>query len=303
MRVLSFLRDGRIHLGLPTDEGVVDVTAAAREGWPGVPGLPATMEELMEAGEGGLQRLKSFQYQWGLHRHLSKALSPALHPLNENAIEYAPVVTCPEKIVCIGFNYASHAEEIGAEAPEFPEVFSVSNNALAAHRQAIRLPSTARLYDYEAELVVVIGRECSMVSKDNALDYVFGYTCGNDISARELQGRTGQWYMGKSLDGFAPVGPWIATADSLDPTNLSISMKRGDEVVQNSNTQHLIFDCAYIVSYLSQYMTLRAGDLIFTGTPSGVVVGKPKGERKWVAPGETLTVSIEGIGELVNTTV
>lgn len=150
---------------------------------------------------------------------------------------------------------------------------------------------------------MVIGKECSMVPESKALDYVFGYTCGNDLSERDLQKRNTQWFLGKSMDGFAPVGPHIATADAIDPNNLNISMRRGDVTVQSSNTRNMIFNCAYLVSYLSQYLTLRPGDLIFTGTPSGVVLGQPLEQRKWVVPGETLTVSIEGIGELVNTTV
>ncbi len=303
MKVLNFWQHGEAHLGLVIDEGILDITHASRDGWGELAGLPATMEELIAAGERGLRAIDSFRPLWREH-HLGSDFGPSgLCALDSTDIRYAPAVICPEKIICIGLNYASHAAETGANLPKFPEVFSASNNALAAHGQPIRLPSTGKCYDYEAELVMVIGKDCSMVSEEKALDYVFGYTCGNDLTARELQRRTTQWYMGKSLDGFAPVGPHIVTADSLDPTDLAISMKRGDDVVQSSNTRDLIFNCAYVVSYLSQYMTLRPGDLIFTGTPSGVIVGKPKDERKWVAPGETLTVSIEGIGELVNTTV
>ncbi len=302
MRVLNFVRDGQVHLGLMVNGSVVDVSAAAMRGWPKESGLPTTMDQLIRQGRPGLDKVRMFAEEWGIHYRLPKDLPPALLPLEESKIQYAPVVTVPEKIICIGYNYASHVEETGAMAPTYPEVFSVANNALAAHRQVIKLPSTAELYDYEAELVVVIGKECSAVSKDDALAHVFGYTCGNDLSARDLQRRTSQFFIGKSLDGFAPVGPCIATADVVDPTNLDILMKRGDNIVQSSNTRHLIFDCAFLVSYISQYMTLKPGDLIFTGTPSGVVLGLPKDEQKWLTPGETLTVSIEGIGDLVNMT-
>jgi 2-keto-4-pentenoate hydratase/2-oxohepta-3-ene-1,7-dioic acid hydratase in catechol pathway len=225
--------------------------------------------------------------------------------LDESALEYAPVVARPEKILCIGLNYVSHIEEVKVrdDLPKYPEVFAKTNNALAAHKQPFKMPRTAGHYDYEAELVIVMGRECSEVSKEKALDYVFGYTCGNDITSRELQKRGLQWFMGKSLDASAPVGPHIVTADSLDPSNLDIVMKRGDDVVQSSNTSKLLFDCAYLVSYISQYMVLKPGDLILTGTPSGVIGGKPPAEQKWLEPGEMLTVSIEGIGDLVNTTV
>lgn len=290
MRVLSFVKDGKVCLGLLTGGGVMDVTAAADTL---ADGLPRTMEELMALGKDGLDKLRTL---------------PSVGPvglLDEASLEFAPVVARPEKIICIGWNYVSHIEETRSrtDLPKHPEVFSVANNALTAHKRAVRLPSTARLYDYEAELVIVIGRECSMVTEDRALNYVFGYTCGNDVSARDLQKRNTQWFLGKSLDGFAPVGPYIATADSIDPSDLAISLRRGDVTVQSSSTRNMIFSCAHLVSYLSQYLILRPGDLIFTGTPSGVILGQPAEEQKWLVAGETLTVFIEGIGELVNTTV
>lgn len=311
MRVLNFVRDGGVHLGILTEAGVLDVTAEAERcaggsaghgGSAGASGstgaaararLPATMEQLISRGPTGLDSLKDL---------LGRSRSPML---DERGLTYAPVVTNPEKILCIGLNYASHIQETGnrVPSPQYPEVFCVAGNALAAHRQQIRLVPGATSYDYEAELVIVIGKECSTVPEDRALEHVFGYTCGNDLSARDLQRRTTQWFLGKSLDAFAPVGPCIATADSIDPGNLSISMKRGGLVVQRSNTRHLIFNCAYLVSYLSQYMTLKPGDLIFTGTPSGCFTGKPKDQQDWIVAGETLTVTIEGIGELLNTTV
>lgn len=314
MRVLSFRKDDGVHLGLMVDGGVVDVTTAAAskfEGCAGVEGLPRTMEELISQGRQGLDRLRRLeelvQAQAPDRTNGAGELSgiPGLELLDESALDYAPVVACPDKIICIGWNYVSHIEETKSrtDLPKYPEVFAVSNNALSAHGKPIKLPKTASKYDYEAELVIVIGKECSMVPEEKALDYVFGYTCGNDFTERALQGRNTQWYLGKSLDGFAPVGPCVATADSIDPTNLDISMRRGDEIVQSSNTRNLVFSCARLISYLSQYLTLRPGDLIFTGTPSGVVLGQAPGERRWVVPGEKLTVSIQGIGELVNYTV
>ena len=325
MRVLSFVKDGRVRLGLHTEAGVVDVAAAASvaalagavgpaDQFGGSLGvklgrllagtvLPSTMEELISQGQEGLDCL----------RRLDDALSQLPYGelrgvgvlLDEETIKYAPVVARPEKILCIGLNYVSHIEETRSrtDLPKYPEVFSVAGNALAAHKQPIKLPPTAEQYDYEAELVIVMGKECSMVPEGEALECVFGYTCGNDISARDLQKRTTQWFLGKSLDGFAPVGPCVATVGSIDPGNLGISMRRGGTTVQSSNTRNLIFGCAYLVSYLSRYLTLRPGDLIFTGTPSGVILGMPQEERRWLRPGETLTVSIEGIGELVNTMV
>ncbi|MGE5578941.1 MAG: fumarylacetoacetate hydrolase family protein [Bacillota bacterium] len=316
MRVLSFKKDGEVRLGLVTGAGVVDVTAASRgAGSSTAPGnalLPGTMEELISQGKAGLDSLRALeesvasQERHGAEGSSASQGKPVIPLLREDDLTYAPVVARPEKIICIGWNYVSHIEETKSrtDLPRYPEVFSVANNALAAHKQPIKLPPTASQYDYEAELVIVIGRECSMAPEDKALDYVFGYTCGNDVSERDLQKRNTQWFMGKSLDGFAPVGPHIVTADAIpDPNNLRISMRRGEEVVQDSNTRNMIFSCARLVSYLSQYLTLRPGDLIFTGTPSGVVLGQPPEQQKWVRAGETLTVYIEGIGELTNATV
>jgi len=315
MRVLSFKKDGEVRLGLVTEAGVIDVTALSRANGccaaPDKAALPSTMEELISQGKAGLDSLMALEEvvlspKQGAGEQGTCLGGPHIPLLSEDALDYAPVVSRPEKIICIGWNYVSHIEETKSrtDLPKYPEVFSVANNALAAHKQQVKLPPTASQYDYEAELVIVMGKECSMVSEDKALDYVFGYTCGNDVSERDLQKRNTQWFLGKSLDGFAPVGPHIVTADAIpDPNNLRISMRRGDEVVQDSNTRNMIFSCARLISYLSQYLTLRPGDLIFTGTPSGVVLGQPQGQQKWVRPGETLTVSIEGIGELVNTTI
>lgn len=293
MKVMNFVEGGKVRLGLVTGRGVIDVSAAAAASHAGLPG---TMEELMAAGSEGLKRLVELE---------ESAFSSGLRVRDPGTLAYAPVVTRPEKILCIGWNYLAHLEEskTRTDLPKYPEVFGVTNNALSAHKQPIKLPPTAMNYDYEAELVIVIGKECCMVSEEDALQYVFGYTCGNDFSERALQKRNTQWFLAKSLDGFAPVGPWIATADSIDPSGLNISMKRGSEIVQSSNTRNLLFGCPYLVSYISSYLTLRPGDLIFTGTPSGVILGLPPEKQKWITTGEKLTVSIEGIGDLVNTTI
>ena len=199
---------------------------------------------------------------------------------------YAPVVTKPEKIICVGLNYADHAKEANMDIPDYPVLFSKFNNALAAHKQVISLPKKAEKFDYEAELVIVMGKEATKVSKEEALSYVFGYTVGNDFSARDLQFRTGQWLLGKSCDDFAPIGPYIVTSDEIDPQNLEISCKVNGEIRQSAHTRDMIFDCATIISYLSQYMTLKPGDLIFTGTPEGVIVGYPEEQQQWLKSGD-----------------
>ena len=152
-----------------------------------------------------------------------------------------------------------------------------------------------REYDYEAELVIVMGKNARNIREQDALAYVFGYTCGNDLSTRDLQfSRGNQWFLSKTLDGFAPIGPCIVTADSLNPDSLNISSRVNGEIRQRSNTSDMIFSPAKIISDLSKHITLQPGDLIFTGTPSGVMHGYPTDKKKWLKPGDTVEVTIEG---------
>ena len=154
--------------------------------------------------------------------------------------------------------------------------------------------------DYEAELVIIIGKEASKVTKEEALSYVFGYTVGNDLSARDLQSRSSQWLLGKTCDNFAPIGPYITTAGEIDPNNLNIGCKVNGVVRQAANTKDMIFDCATIISYISESMTLKPGDIIFTGTPGGVILGYPKERQQWLKAGDEIEVSIQHIGTLAN---
>ena len=223
----------------------------------------------------------------------------------EQAIEMPtsllPPVPPPEKVICIGLNYLDHAIETGAKPPTEPIVFSKFNTALIGDGDAIVLPSLSQEVDYEAELVVVIGRTTRHVAVKDALKCVAGYTCGHDVSARDWQkGRPGgQWLLGKSFDTFGPIGPWLVTTDEIpDPSNLRVRMHLSGEVVQDSTTRQLIFDIPQLISHLSKIMTLKAGDLIFTGTPPGV--GMAKTPPRFLRHGDVCTVEIEGIGPLTN---
>jgi len=213
-----------------------------------------------------------------------------------------PPVSAPEKIFCIGLNYRDHAIETGAEIPTEPIVFSKFNTSLIGHGESILLPKISSQVDYEAELVVVIGREGKDIDVADAMDYVFGYTCGHDVSARDWQkGRPGgQWLLAKSFDTFGPIGPCLVTADQVtEPGNLRVRMQLGDRIVQDSTTAQLIFDIPTLVAHLSRFVTLAAGDLIFTGTPPGV--GAAKTPPQFLTAGDVCTVDIEGIGRLTNT--
>ena len=210
--------------------------------------------------------------------------------------------TPENKILCVGLNYKSHAEETGGEAPKEPVIFSKFLDALAADGQEITLPPWHRCYDYEAELVAVMGKALyHAADEDEARAAIGGYTCGNDLSARDCQFRSNQWLIGKSLPGFAPVGPRVVPAAEFDPeTPHRITCALNGVIVQDDDVTNMIFSCAAIVSYISQFMPLAPGDLIFTGTPAGVILGRPKGQRVWLKPGDEVAVSIEGIGTLRN---
>ena len=277
MKLFNFYTPDGVHIGAMEQNRAVDVTGA---------GYMAEWQEILSGGQKALQQVRRI-VEHGRELELSK-------------IRFAPAVLAPEKILCIGLNYAEHTAEAHMEIPKYPTLFSKFNNALNAHGAPIYVPKTAHLYDYEAELVVVIGKEAKYIDKEKALEYVFGYTIGNDFSARELQGCTPQWLLGKTSDGFAPVGPYIVPAGELDAANLSLQSYVNGELRQNGNTKDMIFDIPTIVSYISQYMTLKPGDIIFTGTPKGVILGYPKAERVWLRAGDEVTVKIEGIGELKN---
>ena len=208
----------------------------------------------------------------------------------------APVA--PPQIICIGANYRKHCVECGQPIPTAPIVFFKLCNTLADPGQAVLLPKIAPAQvDWEAELVIVIGKKAKHVSPEQADEYILGYTCGNDVSARDCQLKIDkQWARGKSFDTFAPIGPWITTG--LDGDKLGISMRLNGKVMQDSNTSDMIFSCRYLVSYLSSCMTLLPGAIIMTGTPSGVGMGRSP--QVFLKPGDTMTVEIEGIGKLTN---
>ena len=283
MKLVQFWKDGVPALGLQTEGGVVDVQAeGARRGR----AVPGDMGAAIAAGAEGLALLEELARD-------ARCFTDA--PL-------APVVTAPPRILCIGLNYRRHAKECNLPLPPAPVLFNKFQNTLAAHGDCIRLPSDYKEYDYEAELVAVMGKSARAVSEGDALDYVFGYTCGNDLSTRDLQfARGGQWLLSKTFDGFAPVGPCLVPAGELDPGALDISSTVNGEVRQSSNTGDMIFSLAQIIADLSRHFTLLPGDLIFTGTPQGVMQGWPADRKQWLKPGDRVSVTIQGIGTLENT--
>jgi 2-keto-4-pentenoate hydratase/2-oxohepta-3-ene-1,7-dioic acid hydratase in catechol pathway len=213
----------------------------------------------------------------------------------EEELVIGPCVASPSKIICIGLNYRQHAYESGMAIPTVPVVFTKYNNTLVDFGGDVSLGKVGQQFDYEVELGVVIGRKCKNVAASGALDYVLGYCVANDLSCRDLQFRTSQWLMGKSLDHFLPLGKYLVTADEVgDPQRLQLCCKLNGEVRQDSNTSDMIFSVAEIIEDLSKHMTLEPGDLILTGTPQGVIMGLA--EKVWLRPGDVVEVEIEGLG-------
>jgi 2-keto-4-pentenoate hydratase/2-oxohepta-3-ene-1,7-dioic acid hydratase in catechol pathway len=222
---------------------------------------------------------------------------PAL-PLSE--VKLAPPVSHPSKIIAIGLNYLDHACEGKIEVPKVPLIFSKFSNSIIGSGDTIKWnESITRKVDFEAELAVVVGKKIRNCPEEKALEAVFGYTCANDVSARDLQFGDGQWVRGKSLDTFCPVGPWIVTTDEIsDPQCLKIESRLNGEIMQSSSTKNMIFPVYFLVGFLSRHFTLFPGDLILTGTPSGV--GTFREPSIYMKNGDEIVVCIEKIGDLKN---
>lgn len=217
-------------------------------------------------------------------------------------ITVAASVPAPGKIICIGLNYRDHAEESGMEIPTKPVIFSKFSSCIIAPNEPIVVPGESTQTDFEAELAVVIGRRASNVKREDALDHVFGYANFNDVSARDFQFADNQWQRGKSCDTFAPIGPFIATADEIsDPQGLSIKFRLNGETMQDSSTKQMIFGVAELIEYLSRYFTLEPGDIIATGTPPGV--GFARKPPVYLKDGDVADVEIAGLGVLSNPVV
>ena len=274
-------------LGVRTNRGILDVVAAEHELREGA---PLTISDVFD-GKGDLNALR---------RLAEKAQDSHFVAIDKAA--FGPCVTNPEKIICVGLNYRRHAAETGNPVPKMPILFNKFNTALNCCGGVIAASKEkAEKFDYEAELVIVIGRTARNVSEADAPAYIFGYCTGNDFTARDLQSRSSQWMLGKTLDGSGPIGPWLVTADQVNGDNLKIECRVNGEVRQSSNTSDMVFNCKQLVSYISHHMTLKAGDIIFTGTPEGVISGYPKDKQVWLKPGDKLTTSIEKLGELTFT--
>jgi 2-keto-4-pentenoate hydratase/2-oxohepta-3-ene-1,7-dioic acid hydratase in catechol pathway len=291
MTLLSIRSEHGDTLGVKTDRGILDVRRASLAlHFP----VPLTLDDLLQ--EGGASELT----------HLVAAAQTSSHAaslcVEEARITHGRLFAEPGKIVCIGLNYREHAKEAGEKVPAVPILFNKYNNALTSHGATIRLPTeVATKFDYEVELLVVIGRRARNVTTEDASQYIAGYCTSNDFSARDLQLELDghQWMIGKTLDDFAPVGPYFVCADLVeDPNNLNIECRVNGETRQHSNTSSLVYNTEFLVSYISRHFPLEPGDLIFTGTPPGVILGMPKEKQVWLKAGDQIACSVGNLGEL-----
>jgi acylpyruvate hydrolase len=284
MRLLTFSSNGESRFGVEVPGGVLDAHAADAALPVSLAAYLADMDRLRPVLEAAI------------------AAAPAAHIHAPATIRYLAPLAAPQKIVCIGLNYRDHAAEVNLPLPEYPVAFAKYANAIVGPDADVELPRESDNLDYEAELVIVIGKRGRHIPIEKAYDHVAGYTIMNDVSVRDYQVRTSQWMLGKTFDTHAPIGPVIVTGDEIpDPQNLTIRCSIDGEVLQDSNTSNLVFTVPMLVSELSNIMTLEPGDIIATGTPPGV--GMSRTPKRWMRAGERVRVEIERIGALENTIV
>lgn len=280
MRFIAFINpQGQPALGVATSaDELIDVTAL---------GLPSTLDELLRQGDAGLRAARN-------------AVERATTRLPRAGLKFLPPIANPAKAFAIGLNYTDHAAESNFAAPKFPVVFQRYRSSWVAHDEALVRPHVSTQFDYEAELVAVIGKPGRYIAKDKALEHVAGYSLFNDGSIRDYQLRTNQWTLGKNFDNSGSFGPEFVTADELPPgaKGLRLQCRLNGQVLQDANTKDMIFDVATLVSVCSEAMALEAGDIIITGTPSGV--GMARKPPVWMKAGDVCEVEVERIGVLRN---
>jgi len=280
MRLVTYRSDGQARVAGLRQGAYVDLKGAD-------PAVPVSIRELLAQGPVGLERAAR-----------ALATGPSIEM---EASVLLPPIPDPRKVICVGANYADHARESGMRPPSEPVIFNKFPTTIRKDGDPIVLPRASRQVDYEAELVVVMGRGGRRIAESEAMSHVAGYLCGNDVSARDWQkGKpAGQWLLGKSFDSFAPIGPWLVTADEVpDPGNLRIRLRLNGRLMQDSNTSQLIFPIPRLIAYVSEVCTLEPGDLLFTGTPAGV--GMARKPPVYLKPGDVVEVEIDRLGVLPN---
>ena len=279
MKLMTYSRDGQEQTGVRIADRVIPVASIAPE-------LPGDLRSLLAAG--------------GLADLATKAADSDATGIAIDEVEYRPLIPAPGKIICVGRNYAAHAAEGGAETPTFPEIFYRGATSLVAHKAAIIRPQCSDKLDYEGEIALVIGTRCRHASEDNALDFIAGYTLFNDATLRDYQRFSTQWTIGKNFDGTGAFGPELVTADELPDamTGLTLTTRLNGELMQEGNTDNLVFPVRQLIAILSECMTLEPGDVVVTGTPAGV--GYARQPPVWMRAGDTIEIEVAGLGKLIN---
>jgi acylpyruvate hydrolase len=284
MKIVGFSMKEGLRLGVVEGEEVIDLQAVDQN-------VPSDLGEWLRRNNGDLTPIKALA---------ERAPSNARQPLKE--VAYALPVARPGKIICLGVNYLEHFKEAFQHdnVAKFPTIFMRCRSSLLPHGQSIVLPKVSKTLDYEAEMIVVIGKRAKHLNVSNATSCIVGYSCCCDGSVREFQGKTTQWDMGKNFDGTGAFGPWMISADELPPggKGLKIQARLNGQVMQSDNTGNMIFPVAETIAYITQGMTLEPGDIIMTGTPSGV--GAARKPPVWMKNGDVCEIEIEGIGVLSN---
>jgi len=293
MRLVTYKTQRGWRAGIIVDDVVVDASAAAKSANMGFDSSEISNRAIIQFSRDEGSQLENAA------QDIAKAGGEEVFPLND--LELGPPLPDPDKIICLGLNYKSHADEAGFKPPTVPMLFAKFRNTLNGPTSPIILPSVSKEVDYEGELAVVIGKRGKDIPVESALEHVAGYMALHDVSARDVQMRTAQWLSGKTLDGFAPCGPSLVVNEIDDPQNLNISTRLNGETVQSSNTKHMIFPVAETIAYISSLMTLEPGDIIATGTPEGV--GFKRTPPIFLKDGDVVEVEVEKIGTLRNPVV
>jgi acylpyruvate hydrolase len=285
MKIVGFEANGSLHLGVVEGDQVIDLQAVDAR-------IPGDLGEVLRRHDGDLGALNDAA------KRAPAGARRALHGL-----KYGLPVARPGKVICLGLNYLEHVKE-GSQRdniPKFPTIFMRANSSLVPHGEPIIRPKVSQTLDYEAELIFIVGKRAKHLTLANAYSCIAGYACGNEGSVREFQRNTTQWDMGKNFDRTGGFGPWMTTADELPPggKGLKIQSRLNGQVMQSDNTNNMMFPVAETIAYVSQGMTLEPGDIVFTGTPSGVGHAR-KPNPIWMKPGDTCEIDIEGVGVLVN---
>jgi 2-keto-4-pentenoate hydratase/2-oxohepta-3-ene-1,7-dioic acid hydratase in catechol pathway len=278
MKLATFNYQDQIRIGAVVEDYIVDSLGSSA--------LPKDMIGFLERGDVALYEMQQL-------------VSSGRHRISLSSVQLLSPIPRPRKYLGIGLNYADHIDETGLEKPEYPTFFTKQSSCVIGHGAAIQLPKVSEKMDYEGELAFVIGKKCKHVSLENAHEVIAGFTIANDVTVRDWQFRSPTWTLGKSFDTHGPLGPWLVTSDEIsNPHDLNLKTWIGGELRQNSNTRYMIFNCYEMIAYLSQAMTLEVGDVITTGTPSGV--GVKMNPRGYMKVGQVVKIEIESIGALIN---